>query len=162
MTDQLDFPEMGEKKLPTGLNILTILTFIWSAYELYSAYSSFSSGADKIKEFDKAQEQIKSAPAWAKQFASPEVRELMQEALNNRIPILVISIISISLCIYGAIEMRKLKKQGYFLWLIGEILPYVSIAIFASVFFKTFLVYFMVFPIIFIILYSVQRKNLLY
>jgi hypothetical protein len=160
MTDQIDFNEMDEKKLPTGLNVLTILTFIACAYELYTSIKNFIGGADALKKLDEAQAKMAEAPAWAKQFAGPEMRELLQQSLDNKLPMLIISLVATSLCVYGAIEMRKLKKQGYFLWLIGEILPYISVAIFASAFFKTFVVYFMIFPIIFIILYTVQRKHL--
>jgi hypothetical protein len=57
--------------------------------------------------------------------------------------------------------MRKLKKQGYFLWLIGEILPWVAMFIFiGGVFLKTFMVWFLIFPVLFIILYTLQRKHL--
>jgi len=159
MSDVLDFPE--EKKLPTGLNVLTILTFIGCAYELYQVVSSFFKGGDSIKEFDKATEQMKDAPAWAKNFAGPEMREVLQQSLDNKTPLLIIGLIAVGLCVFGAIEMRKLKKQGYFIWLIGEILPVISAAIFVPAFFSTFLKFFLVIQIIFIILYSVQRKYLI-
>jgi hypothetical protein len=91
------------------------------------------------------------------------MHEVLVKSLDNKVPLLVIGLIGIALCVYGAIEMRKLKKQGFIIWLLGEIIPYIGTAIFiGGVFFQTFLVYFLAFPLIFIILYFFQRKNLVY
>lgn len=158
-TESIDYNE--EPKLNTGLNVLTILTFIGSAYGLYSTLNSFLSGKKALEDFEKAQEKLAEAPAWAKKFAGPEMHEILVKSLDNKIPLLIIGLVGIALCVYGAIEMRKLKKQGFMLWLIGEVLPYIGMTIFiGGIFFQTFLVYFMIFPLIFIILYFFQRKNL--
>jgi hypothetical protein len=160
--DVLNYDEPAPAKLSTGLNVLTILTFIGCAYELYNSVNSFLSGKKALAEMEKAQEKLAEAPAWARKFAGPEMMEMMQKGIENRVPILIIGLVSIALCVYGAMEMRKLKKQGYTLWLIGEVLPYVGTAIFVPAFFGTFLAFFIVIPTIFIILYTVQRKNLKY
>jgi biopolymer transport protein ExbB/TolQ len=161
--DVLNYDEQNPPKLTTGLNVLTILTFIGCAYELYSTVNNFVSGRKALEDFEKAQDKLADAPAWAKKLASPEVHEVMVKSLDNKIPLIVIGLVSIALCVYGAIEMRKLKKQGFMFWLIGEILPYVGLVIFVGgVFFKTFLVYFTIIPVIFILLYFFQRKNLVY
>ncbi len=158
-----NFMNEGKPKLPTGLNVLTILTFVWSAYELFSNVRNFLGGAESLAKLEKAQEQMQSAPAWVKRFAGPEMMEILQRSIENRIPLLIINLIAVSLCVFGAIEMRKLKKQGYWLWLIGEIFPYVGAVIFiGGAFFNSIIAFFVVFPIIFIILYTTQRKNLIY
>ena len=36
-----------------------------------------------------------------------------------------VEIITTLLCLFGAMEMRKRKKTGYFYWLIGEFSPYI-------------------------------------
>jgi hypothetical protein len=159
--DVLNYDEQNTPKLTTGLNVLTILTFIGCAYELYSTTNNFISGRKALEDFEKAQDKLADAPAWAKKFASPEVHELMIKSLDNKVPLFIIGLVSIALCVYGAIEMRKLKKQGFTFWLIGEILPYAGLVIFTgALFFKTFLVYFAIVPVIFILLYLFQRKNL--
>jgi hypothetical protein len=161
--DVLNYDEQNVPKLTTGLNVLTILTFIGCAYELYSTVNNFISGRKALEDFEKSQEKLADAPAWAKKFASPEVHEVMVKSLDNKVPLIIIGLVSIALCVYGAIEMRKLKKQGFTFWLIGEILPYIGVVIFiGGVFFKTFLVYFTIVPVIFILLYFFQRKNLVY
>jgi hypothetical protein len=160
--DVLNYDAQEQTKLPSGLNVLTILTFVGCAYELYNSINGFLSGKKALAEMEKAQEKLAEAPAWARKFAGPEMMEVMQKGIENRVPILIIGLVAIALCVYGAMEMRKLKKQGYTLWLIGEVLPYVSAAIFVPAFFGTFLVFFIIIPAIFIILYTVQRKRLKY
>jgi hypothetical protein len=148
-------------ELPAFLNVLTILTLIGSCYELYTSLKSFFSGQKALEQLQQAQEKLENYPDWAKKMAGPEVMEMTQKSIQNKIPILVIGLVSIFLCVLGALQMRKLKKQGYVLWLLGELLPWVGIIIFiGSVFFKTFAAYFIIFPVLFIILYTTQRKYL--
>lgn len=158
--DNLNLNENMKTKLPTGLNVLTILTFIGCAWELYSNINNFAKGKKALEEMEKAQEQLAEAPAWARKMAGPEVMQMLQDSLNNRLPILIIGLVATSLCVYGAIQMRKLKKEGYYLWLVGELLPFINMIIFVPVFFKTIYIYFSIFPLLFIILYTLQRKHL--
>lgn len=158
--DVLTFGENTKPKIPAGINVLTILTFIGCAWELYSNIKNFIGGKKALDELEKAQDKFAEAPGWAKKFAGPEVQEMMLQALNNRVPLLIIGLVSVALCFYGALQMRKLKKEGYILWLAGEILPYVSSAIFMSALFNTIFIYFAIFPLLFILLYTLQRKHL--
>ena len=158
--DVSNFDQITKPKLPTALNVLTILTFIGCAWELYSNVNNFIGGKKALEEMEKAQEKLAEAPAWARKLAGPEVQEMMQQGLDNKVPLLIIGLIAIALCAYGALQMRKLKKEGYFLWLVGEILPFISAAIFMPALFSTMFIYFSIFPLIFIILYTIQRKHL--
>jgi hypothetical protein len=159
--DVLTLDENVKPKLPAGLNVFTILTFIWCAWELYSDIKNFLGGKKALDELEKAQDKLAEAPAWARKLAGPEVQEMLQQALNNKVPLLIIGLVAVSLCFYGALQMRKLKKEGYLLWLIGELLPFVGSAIFIPAFYNTMFVYFGIFPLIFIILYTTQRKRLI-
>jgi len=159
-TDVLQFNEAGKPKLPTGLNVLTILTFIGCVWELYNTVKTFFGGKKALEEFEKAQDKLAEAPAWAKKLAGPDVQEMMAQGFENRVPVFIIGMVSVFLCFYGALQMRKLKKDGYIFWLVGELLPYIGTLIFIPVFFKTIFVYFAIIPFIFIILYTMQRKHL--
>ncbi len=159
--DVLNFDQNIKPKLPTGLNVLTILTFIGSAWELYNTISGFTGGKKSLAELEKAQDKLAEAPAWAKKLAGPEVQEMMSQAINNRVPLLIMGLIAVALCVYGALQMRKLKKEGYFIWLVGEILPYITSIIFVPALFNTIFIYFSVIPVMFIILYTIQRKHLI-
>jgi hypothetical protein len=156
----LDFDEAVKPKLPTGLNVLTILTFIGCAWELYSTVNNFIGGKKALEEMEKAQEKLAEAPAWARKLAGPEVQEMMLQSFNNKVPLLIIGLIAVTLCFYGALQMRKLKKEGYFLWLVGEILPFIGSVIFIPALFNTLFIYFSIFPLLFIVLYTFQRKHL--
>ena len=57
--------------------------------------------------------------------------------------------------------MRKLQKNGYYMWLIGELLPIVGTLIFIGIgFFTGTTGFFLIFPLLFIILYTTQLKHL--
>jgi len=160
--EHLNFATDQQKnKLPTGLNVLTILTFIGCAYELYSNVSNYIKGRKAIEEMEKAQEQLATAPSWAKKMMGPDMMEFITKSFENRIPLLIVGLIGTALCIFGALEMRKQKMQGYYMWLLGEVLPWVGVILFTgTIVFKTFIVWFLILPIVFIILYTLQRKHL--
>jgi hypothetical protein len=161
MNQEINDEQQHSGKLPTGLNVLTILTLIMCAYELYSAFNNFLSGRKAIEKLTEAQEKMGDAPGWVKKLAGPDVLMMMEKSLENKMPILIMALVAVALSVYGALEMRKLKKQGYILWLIGELLPVISVAIFiGSSFFKTIYVWMLIFPAIFILLYTMQRKHL--
>jgi hypothetical protein len=160
--DILNFAEGDNSKLPSGLNILTILTITGCVFELYSDIKNFLKGNENLAKLQDAQSKLDTMPSWARKFVGPDILEMAQKGLENRVPILIISLLSIGLCIFGAIEMRKFKKQGYQLWLVGELLPIVGSFIFlGTIYFTTVLAWFLIFPLIFIILYTTQRKYLI-
>ena len=103
----LNFDEAVKPKLPTGLNVLTILTFVGCAWELYSTVNNFIGGKKALEEMEKAQEKLAEAPAWARKLAGPEVQEMMLQSFNNKVPIFIIGLIAVTLCFYGALQMRK-------------------------------------------------------
>ena len=155
--------EFDKPKLPSSLNVLTILTIIGSVLGLISSCYSFFTAK---KSYDTMKEALDSgkmddAPKWARSMMSPEMVGMLKKAYENRLPILVLSLVAIALCLYGALEMRKMKKQGYTFWLIGEILPIATMAIFmGTAAFSGFGLLASLFPLVFIILYTVNRKYL--
>ena len=161
MPENLDFKQENSKELPSTLNVLTILTFIGSALELYSGIKNFVSGREGIDKIIEAQNKMAEAPVWTRKLVGPEVLQMAQIGYEYRMPILFMTLISIALCVYGALEMRKLKLQGYYLYLAGEILPIVSLLIImGSLVFHTMYSLSWIFPAVFIILYTTQKKLL--
>jgi hypothetical protein len=60
-------------------------------------------------------------------------------------------------------QMRNLKKQGYLIYVIGELLPILSFAIFigfGGLFGGIAMMFSTLFALLFIILYTTQRKYL--
>jgi hypothetical protein len=161
MTTENFNPEAN--KLPSSLNTLTILTFIGSGLQLISGgwqYINADKGYAKMQEtisspdFDKM-------PEFAKKMMSPQALENARLAAENKIPLLVLALLGGILGIVGALQMRKLKMQGYYVWLISEIVPLIGTAIFMGLSaFSGFAMIGLIFPLLFIVLYTLQRKHL--
>ncbi len=154
--------EEEKKKLPTMLNVLTILTFIGSAFMLVSIpLSKFGM---------KFAKQALENPEALEKMSEKEVSDLeksvrvfdLMEA--NTVPLWIVTILSAGLCIYGAIQMRKLKKDGFYIYVVGEILPVIGMTIilgFSNVFINGgSYVSNLALPLLFIILYATQLKHL--
>jgi hypothetical protein len=120
------------------------------------------------KTYDTMKETIESgkmdnAPGWAKSMMSPEALVMYRKMFENRLPILILSLVATALCLYGALEMRKMKKQGYIFWLVGELLPLGTTLLFiGAAAFSGFGLLIVLIPLIFIILYTVNKKYLVY
>ena len=152
-------------KIPSGLNTLTILTFVGSAIGfLFTVYNFFNakSGVQKMEDAINSPD-FEKMPAFAKKMMSPEALELARKGAENVIPLTLIGLVGIALCVAGALQMRKLKAQGYVLYLIGEILPVISSLIFLGVAaFTGFAgILTICITVLFIILYTAQRKYLI-
>ena len=83
---------------------------------------------------------------------------------RNLVPLIVIGSIGIILCFIGALMMRKLKKDGFWLYMAGQLIPLVGgfiimgMAQFQGV--SSFVI--PAISILFIVLYSMQRKYLVF
>lgn len=162
-SEVLDFADGERPSLPSGLNVLTILTFIGSALGLLMSVWTYINAEKSYKDLLAAQDKMESAPAFVKNMMGPKMLEMSQRSMENKLPIMLLNIVAAALCIYGAMEMRKLKKQGYILWVVGEVLPIIAGLLFVGAgIFGGFALIAMIFPVIFIILYSVQKKYLIY
>lgn len=166
--DTVNFDEAVKPKLPSGLNVLTILTLVWSVIQLLSSLWGFISAKKSYDGIEKLSEQLNSEnmPGWLKSMmGDPETMiKMITRSYENRIPIVLMSVVAVALCFYGALQMRKLKKQGFILYTIGELLPFLTQFLFIGAFaFAGFMMYFFLgFALLFIFLYSMQRKHLVY
>ena len=166
--DILNFDENIKPKLPSGLNVLTILTFIGSAIQLLGSLWTFFTAKKSYDGIDKLSEQMNSdnMPGWAKSLmGDPEnMIKMITKTYENRIPIVILSLVAIGLCFYGALQMRQLKKQGFLFYTIGQVLPFLTQVLFIGAFaFSGFAMYFgITITLLFIFLYTMQRKHLVY
>lgn len=164
VNDTLDTSDFERKTLPSGLNILTILSFIGCAIQFLGSIWGFYSARTNYEQKDKMMEQLNSekAPGWAKSLMPDE--ETLIKSFENRLPILILGMVSVFLCFYGLLQMRKLKKQGYLLYVIGEILPFISMVLFIGTLSVTSLgvVISAAIAVLFIVMYTLYRKNLIY
>jgi hypothetical protein len=162
INESMNFP--GEKKpLPTGINVLTILTFIGSAVALLSSIWQFINAKKSVDQLEATinSDKFDDMPGFLKGMMTPEMLEMARKQYENRIPILAIGLVSLALCVYGAMQMRQLKGQGYLIYVIGELLPLVAIFLFIGMgALKGFGLIGVIIPVLFIILYTMQRKHL--
>ncbi len=94
-------------------------------------------------------------------MVGPQALEMARKSYESRFPMLIIGLVAIGLCIYGAMQMRTLKKQGFYMWLIGELLPVIGGIIFIGMgMFSGLAMLGLIVPVLFIILYSTQLKYL--
>ncbi|HTI11947.1 MAG TPA: hypothetical protein VL832_25410 [Puia sp.] len=159
--DILNFDE-GRKKLPDMLNVLTILTFIGCGIGCISSVYSYFNAQKSYDDIVKLQDNLDSAPEFVKKLAGPKMVEIARNSLENRLPILLLAMVGYVLCLYGAIKMRAWKKEGFPVYVLGEILPVVAGFIFigAGMFNGFAVIGALIFPAAFIIMYASQRKYL--
>lgn len=158
----VEFTEKGKPKLPSGLNTLTILTFIGSGLGLI--YLLMMPVINKF-----FLDMMEKGRTSGKEFTAKELTDmekgkaLIELTQANIIPIMTLGIIGILLCIVGAIWMRKLKKDGFWIYTAGELLPLIGsfIILGTAQYTGVFSIIIGVgLPLLFVILYANQRKYL--
>ena len=164
--DSLTVNEFEQTPLPTGLNVLTILTIIGCVIGLVFSVIGFVSAKSSYDKKEQVIEQMKSAetPKFLKSMMGDPANfeQTVIKSYENRIPILLLSLVAVALCFVGAMQMRKRKKQGYLLYVIGELIPFVTMAFFIGFFALsgfTF-IFSVVIAVVFILLYTMQKKHL--
>ncbi len=166
--DSLSASEFNKPLLPSGLNVLTILTFIGSGIQLLFSIFGFFNAEKTYLEREKTMEQMSSAkmPGWLKSImpSMENYEAMITKSYENRLPIFVLGVVALGLCIYGAMQMRSLKKQGYLFYVIGQLLPYATSALFIGTmaFAGGGFLFFSGITLVFILLYTFQRKHLIY
>ncbi|MEQ1553398.1 MAG: hypothetical protein ABL929_04415 [Ferruginibacter sp.] len=166
--DTLANLNIEDNKLPQGLNILTILSIISSSITILSTFWTFVKAKDSYLTKDKTIEKMNSAemPGFIKSIMPDTTHfdQMITKSYENRIPLLILGLTATVLCLVGALQMRKRKKQGYLLYVIGSLLPFLTSLLFIGTFalngggfwFGVGL------TALFIALYSMQKKHLVH
>lgn len=159
--DQLaDFADQKEK-LKT-LRILTVLTFVGCGF----AYL-LTLAMPLLQDF--TLDMMNKAVNSGKDLSPKEIADMEKAKATimlskaNLIPLVSISLVGTTMCLVGAIWMRKLKKDGFWIYSVGEILPLAGSLIFmgTSQFDGAFSTIMAIgVPVLFIVLYAMQRKHL--
>ena len=124
-TNPIQLNSDGKQVIPSGINTLTILTFIGSGLSL--VFVGLTPFLNKLflGFMDKARSS--GTELTAKQMADMEKgKAVLELTSSNMIPLMAIGVVSIALCILGAVWMRKLKKDGFWIYVGGELLPVVG------------------------------------
>jgi hypothetical protein len=99
-------------------------------------------------------------PDFVKNMMGPDPVGNARRMLDNRLPILLLTLVGCLLCFYGAWEMRKLKKTGFTIYIVGDIVPFISLFIFigASALTGFTGIFTLIIVVVFVILYATQLK----
>ena len=161
--DLLEFNDGQKPALPGSLNVLTVLTFIGSSLLLLYALA-----LPKLMSFFKGM--MDKAATSGQELSNKQIADMekgrkgIELVLANMVPIVIVTILGSILCIVGAVMMRKLKKDGFWIYIGGELLPLIAgfVLMGTAQFNGVFSIILGVgLPIAFIILYASQRKYLI-
>jgi hypothetical protein len=150
------------------LNVLTILTFIGSGLQIIGSVMNFITAKTTYdsREEQAAQMFNENVPSAVKNMMGTreEFLEMIIKNYENRLPIMILGLLGAALCIYGAIQMRSLKKQGFPIYVVGQAVPIIGnvVLISAASILSVSGMIGLVIPVLFIILYFTQRKQLIY
>jgi hypothetical protein len=134
------------KRRSDQLNVITILTIIGSVFALLSSLM--------LLFLDKFIEVLESSGAGSEQL------DMMYKLQENLIPYLALNIVSSVLCLAGAILMRRLKKNGLPIYLVGEWLPVILGPLIIGTGGMGSLIFSIIVPAVFTILYLKCRPEL--
>jgi hypothetical protein len=155
------FEQQRQQGLPGMLNVLTILTFIGCGISYLSLLYSFFTSGSYQKQMVKLQRMRDDQGENSVGYKIAEVTiEMAKKSYDNRYVILISGLIFTTMCLYGALQMRKLKKTGFAIYTIGELAPLAVTALLVGF---SLLGGFMIlipaiFAVLFVILYATQLK----
>jgi hypothetical protein len=160
--DLLKYDDQGKAIMPTGLNVLTILTFIGCA--IFGLITLFTPMIYKFSLNMMEKAKTSGQELSEKQIETMEKSKAAIElSMQNMIPLMVVGLVGIILCFIGALWMRKYKKDGYWMYVAGELAPIIAsvLIVGTSQFTSIWTVLFGVgVPVLFVVLYTLQRKYL--
>jgi hypothetical protein len=155
------FDVANNKALPSSLNILTILSLIGSGLQLLGGvynYFTVCKSAEMMSQLDGADELGGMAGKMMEGAA-----DLIQKQCDNKLLVLIATLVTGVLCLVGALQMRARKKQGFLLYTVGELaMPIITLILMGSSSLAGFGAAGLIIPIIFVILYAANRKHLIY
>ncbi len=164
--DLLNLEQKDMQKLPQMLNILTILTYIGCAFAAIGSvytYFTISTSYKLVEGLNSSANDLGGSESKTFQGIISSSTELIKKQYDNRLMIMLLGLVGVALCFYGAMQMRNLKKQGYLIYVVGELLPVITTAIFVgfgSLFGGMAILLSLLVPVVFIALYTTQRKFL--
>jgi hypothetical protein len=147
------------------LKVLTTLTFIGCGlayiFTLFGFFNATRYEQNKAK-LEELMDKAGDNPMTAKMVNGQ--LDLLQKTYENRYLLVITGLVFTTLCLVGAIQMRKRKKSGFPIYTIGELAPVIinmAILGFTGMFTLITQIFGLVIALLFVILYANQRKNLI-
>jgi hypothetical protein len=147
------------KEKPGMLNVLTILTFIGCGLGyILTLWGYFSNTAEKLAQTQEQRAKMDDGSFTAKMVDTSI--QMMQISIDNKYLLLITNLVCTTLCLVGALQMRKLKKPGYYLYVVGELAPVVLLAGLVGSLTGFNMIMSACFSLLFVVLYATQLKYL--
>lgn len=123
MSDFLDL-EVGEteKKLPPFLKVLCILTFVGAGFGILGAIYAMFMQEFTLRMLENSNGVYQNNPFLAAFDNSAYISALKKWGQISNL----LALLGSALCLFGALMMWKLKKNGFFLYVGGQILPFIG------------------------------------
>jgi hypothetical protein len=160
--DLLQFSEDTGGKAPAAINVLTILTFIGCGLQLIMTFLTKFFMGFALKVMD-------NPDLWEK-LSTKEKDKMLQAKEAMRlydlyyIPLILISLVGIALCFVGAMQMRKLKKQGFYIYVLGQFAPIIASTVLVGIAVQmnspVSAALGLLVPVLFTVLYAMQLKHM--
>jgi hypothetical protein len=146
-------------KRPQFITVLCILTWIGCGIGLIASVMGYFAVQTAGAMMDVA---AASDPEAMDMAATMPGMEEAMNAMKYAGISLAVGILGIILCFAGSMMMWKLKKTGFYLYAVGQIVPLVvsAVLIGASAFGGFALVMGAIFPVLFIVLYGLNLKHM--
>lgn len=154
------------KKMTTTIKVMTILTFIGCAYSLITAVTYLNPQLTLEMQLEPLQRMLEKAEenSGNEMMVNIYLKSMdnVRILFENKYLYAISSLVGVGLCVFGAVEMRKMNRMGFYAYVSGQILPLLaSLAItgwnIASG--SMFIVSFLFFGI-FILIYAFQLKHM--
>lgn len=89
--------------------------------------------------------------------------KIAQKQCDNKMIVLLVTLIGLALCFYGAMQMRNLKKQGFLIYAVGELLvPLALLVILGAGSMGFMMILGLIVPVVMVIVYATQREHLIH
>lgn len=156
--------EEEKKGIPTFLKVLCILTFVGAGFGIIGALYSMAMHEFTMSMMDKSFASGEGNPFLPKNSTYMETLQkwgMVSYAMN---------LVGSLLCLLGAIIMWKLKKSGFYIYVLGQIIPFIAAygllggmtsggGMFAGLVLIGQIIG-AIFPIAFIVMYAVNLKHM--
>jgi hypothetical protein len=147
------------KKRSDMINVLTILTFIGCGLGIIGSLYSFAKAKSTYDTLSSAN--LDQMPDFVKKLSGGDILEAARKSYELRVPILLMGLIASALCIVGAVQMRQLKKTGFTIYTIGELLPIIfTVVLMGSSATGLGAIFVDCIAVLFVVLYATQLKQL--
>jgi len=145
------------KKMPGFLKVLCILSFVGVGFSIIMSIVGYVGLAALSTMSNSLSSGFGDAPGMNEATSS------MNALINNGALYYMLLIVAALICLVGVIMMWKLKKTGFYIYVIGEIIPAILPFILLGgfgVFGTMAFVFGLIFSIAFIIMYALNLKHM--